>query len=326
MAWRAPRGWHSAADMHSSAESTQPSRSGLPSGNSMGKAHSPPDDPEQAMWSAVRRLGPAYKWLSSDLFLLGAAEHPANRDILDTFAELLAKLGRRVLPDAGAQPMSKLVRARAEVQDLASLLLSLASRTAQVCEDRGHRGDALPSPLPDPLQVHDPWVRRRSTGEHIDADPGEARHSNERTSKDVDSSGISTKASIAVQCEFENYTNLKDSLRLDTIERDIETVRSWDAADILHVGDLIQLHSSVLSLDSHPKLATQLPSGLCGQIVQIDSDGDLLATFPSLRRHGFFWCRRWLPKDTARGGLSVGVRAVDGSSSDSSSSSAASDG
>ena len=164
MSWRSAHGWQSSSEhLQSSDDSSRIPKDRL-SGT---KPRSPPEDAEQAMWTVIRCIGPAYKWLCCDLFMLGATDDPINKEITDAFAVLLQKLGRRVLPTVGLQPMSKMHRARTDVQDLASLLASLACR--QVA------GDGNPSFQQNGAQssagLKDLGVQQLDEGSHVEASP-----------------------------------------------------------------------------------------------------------------------------------------------------------
>ena len=91
----------------------------------MNKKHEAPRSPEQALWKVVSRIAPSFRWLKTDLFMLGALPH--NAVIVNKFAELLSLLGQQLLPNVGVVPLENMDAARPEVMELASLLAFLPS-------------------------------------------------------------------------------------------------------------------------------------------------------------------------------------------------------
>ena len=86
--------------------------------------------PEQALWSATKRIAPAWRWLKTDLTML--ARQDEYHDVLQAFANLLQVMGNRLLPKVGVEPLSALSAARSEVQELVFLLASLAGGGSHV--------------------------------------------------------------------------------------------------------------------------------------------------------------------------------------------------
>jgi hypothetical protein len=166
MAWstlrdQESRGW-------SSDETSKPSHWQSPPSRS----RSAPNNSDEAMWNVVRRCGGPFKWLKADLFMLGEASEPCNMVVLEAYSEFLRVLGHRLLPKAGVEPLSRLDRARPEVQEMSFLLASLATRPSsstapsqqtQVEREHLHVHDAKsvdPWSSPD----NDPWSRSAPMG------------------------------------------------------------------------------------------------------------------------------------------------------------------
>ena len=60
--------------------------------------------------------------------LNGEVPPDEDREVFDAFRVFMQALGRRLLPRCDGQPLDRVQRARSEVQDLASILSTLASR------------------------------------------------------------------------------------------------------------------------------------------------------------------------------------------------------
>ena len=84
-----------------------------------------PRSAEEALWTSVRRLGPAGRHLQRDLFALAATT--SHNAILTLFSQLLYEIGAAFLPRAGEAPISRAVAARAEAQELMAILANLAA-------------------------------------------------------------------------------------------------------------------------------------------------------------------------------------------------------
>ena len=146
MAWKSRR-YGSAAWRENSSEETAPTQHQA----AHAKSYAPPDTAEGALWNVVRRCGGPYKWLKSDLFMLGVASDPENIAVVEAYSEFLRALGQRLLPQAGIKPLEKLQRARPEVQELSMLLACLATpaKVAQLgtSQHTSHQNH------------HDPWSK-----------------------------------------------------------------------------------------------------------------------------------------------------------------------
>ena len=92
------------------------------------QARSTPNTGKEALWNVVRRCGGPFKWLKADLFMLGVSLEPDNVLVLEAYSEFLRVLGQRLLPKVGAEPLSNVMRARPEAQELSMLLACLATR------------------------------------------------------------------------------------------------------------------------------------------------------------------------------------------------------
>ena len=106
---------------------------------------------EQALWKVVSRIAPSFRWLKTDLFMLAASTE--NEPIIAKFAELLAMLGQKLLPNVGAVPMKSLEAARPEVIELSSLLAFLAAPVSARLDSTSKTR----TEMTDPWQLHDPW-------------------------------------------------------------------------------------------------------------------------------------------------------------------------
>ena len=159
MSWRQKH--RSSSTWHDdSGEDTAPARWQPPST----KTHSSPATAEAALWNVVRRCGGPYKWLKSDLFMLGVASYPENLTVAEALSDFLGVLGRRLLPTAGITPLSSLDRARPEVQELSLLLAHLATLSGT-----GPTNTHKKLAQDDPWMTHgDPWQQSAQGGYYRD--------------------------------------------------------------------------------------------------------------------------------------------------------------
>jgi len=77
---------------------------------------------EDVWQTVIRKVGPAWKHASSDLYMLGLIDDPKEKGALIAFTIFLQALGRRAFP---AHEVG-IPKAGTEVMELASILIILA--------------------------------------------------------------------------------------------------------------------------------------------------------------------------------------------------------
>lgn len=93
-------------------------------------AHVPSASAQEALWTASKRIGTSYRFLKLDLEILAALP---QHEVVAAIAMALQSLGRALLPQFGTSPLGPLLAARTEVQELVSLLGSIATRVDDTC-------------------------------------------------------------------------------------------------------------------------------------------------------------------------------------------------